>query len=74
MDVVNRMMEEVAGTINVDTRGGEGARFEVVPRHIYGLNCNSESMAGGVLMGDGNVARIIDVYRMHNEFTAPALV
>jgi two-component system chemotaxis sensor kinase CheA len=47
---------------------------QVVLRHIRGLVCNSESIAGGALMGDGTVALIIDVDRMHNEFTASALV
>ncbi len=42
---------------------------QVVLRHINGLMCNSESIAGGALMGDGSVALIIDVDRMHSEFT-----
>ena len=46
---------------------------QVVLRHIHGLICNSESIAGGALMGDGSVALIIDVDRMHSEFTASAL-
>jgi two-component system chemotaxis sensor kinase CheA len=47
---------------------------QVVLRHIRGLTCNSESIAGGALMGDGTVALIIDVDKMHGEFTASATV
>ena len=45
---------------------------QVVVRPIAGLVCGSESIAGGALMGDGSVALIIDVDRMHSEYTASA--
>jgi len=45
---------------------------QVVLRRIAGLVCGSESIAGGALMGDGSVALIIDVDRMHNEYTTSA--
>jgi two-component system, chemotaxis family, sensor kinase CheA len=41
---------------------------QVVLRQIDGLTCKSESIAGGALMGDGSVALIIDVDRLHNEY------
>jgi two-component system chemotaxis sensor kinase CheA len=43
---------------------------QVVLRQIEGLHCSSESIAGGALMGDGSVALIIDVDRMHSEYAA----
>lgn len=41
---------------------------QVVLRRIDGLGCTSEAIAGGALMGDGAVALIIDVDRMHSEY------
>jgi two-component system chemotaxis sensor kinase CheA len=40
---------------------------KVVLRRIQGLNCRSEAIAGGALMGDGSVALILDVDKLYRE-------
>ena len=43
----------------------------VVFREINGLECRSETVSGGALMGDGSVALILDVNKLYSEYFQP---